>query len=121
MAHSDEQPIEPAENASPSIAERAGEAVETVRDRLPDLMDAGSRTLEQVTEQAPVALGASIDLIDRSPTATLALVAGACGGLAVGLFMARTPRTLALLVGAMALVLGGALIGRRREDLIPWE
>jgi ElaB/YqjD/DUF883 family membrane-anchored ribosome-binding protein len=97
------------------------EAVAEVRDRVPELIETGARTLDQVAEHAPPAIEATIDLIDRSPTTTLAFAAGACAGLAVGLMMTRAPRPVALLVAGVALVLAGALIGRRRDILAGWE
>lgn len=107
--------------AAESSREAVGATIGEVRERLPELMDAGGRTLEQVADNAPAAIAASMDMIDRSSTIQLALAAGACAGVFVGLTLSWLPRTVALAVGGMALVLGGALLGRRRELLPPWE
>lgn len=110
-----------AHGAAHDLAERAGTVVDEVRDRLPDLVDAGGRALDQVVQSSPAAIDASIDLIDRSSSTTLAVIAGVCAGLSAGILLSRAPRFLGLLVGAMALVLGGALLGRRAGHELPWD
>lgn len=112
---------ETTQDAVQDLAGRAGAVVDEVRDRLPELVDAGGRAIDQVVQHSPAALDASIDLIDRSSTTTLAVVAGACAGLSAGILLARAPRFLGLLVGGMALVLGGTLLGRRNGDGLPWD
>lgn len=114
-------PLDAAQGAAQDLAERAGTVVDEVRDRLPDLVDAGGRAIDQVVQSSPAAIDASIDFIERSSTTTLAVIAGVCGGLSAGILLARAPRFLGVLVGAMALVLGGTLLGRRSGHELPWD
>jgi hypothetical protein len=114
-------PDTPDSTITQELAGRAAAVVDEVRDRLPELVDAGGRAIDQVVGSSPAAIDASIDMIDRSSTTALAVVTGVCAGLSAGLLMARAPRILGLLVGAMALVLGGTLLGRRGIDAPPWD
>jgi hypothetical protein len=114
-------PDTPDSTITQELAGRAAAVVDEVRDRLPELVDAGGRAIDQVVGSSPAAIDASIDMIDRSSTTALAVVTGVCAGLSAGLLMARAPRVLGLLVGAMALVLGGTLLGRRGPDGLSWD
>jgi hypothetical protein len=115
------RPDQPDGALTQELAGRASAVVDEVRDRIPQLVDAGGRAIDQVVGSSPAAIDASIDMIDRSSTTALAVVTGVCAGLSAGLLMARAPRVLGLLVGAMALVLGGTLLGRRGIDAPPWD
>lgn len=123
-AHADPQGFGSAqegEDLAQALTGRAAAVVGEVRDRVPELVDAGGRAIDHVLQGSPAAVDASIDMIDRSSTTMLAVVTGACIGLSAGILLARAPRFLGLLAGAMALVLGGTLLGRRSSDGPPWD
>jgi len=95
-----------------------GSAVDAVREHVPAAVEAGSRVLDQIGQQAPQAIESTMQMVEQSSTTFVALLAGACLGLAAGLTASRAPRPLALALAGIALVLGGTVLGRRRDDLI---
>lgn len=112
----------PTLDPEPSASSNPVEAtIEAVRARLPPMMEAGGRALEEVAQRAPGAIDTTITAVDHSSSATLALVGGVSAGLSVGLMMSRAPRILGLVLAGVALVLLGTLLGRRGGDLLDRE
>ena len=97
--------------------DHVGAAMDAVREHVPAALEAGGRVIDQIGHQAPQAVESTIQMVDQSPTTLVALVAGACLGLAAGLSVSRAPRLLALVLAGIALVLGGTVLGRRHDDV----
>jgi hypothetical protein len=95
--------------------------LDAVRERLPPVVEAGGRAIEQVAQRAPGAIDSTIAAVDESSSTMLALVGGVSAGLSVGLLMTRAPRVLGLLLAGVALILVGTLLGRRQGDLLGWD